>query len=122
MKSVCLKYRQSHQSTSAQECSVQTNRFGGYYQPGNAYSPTRLAGCLDSCHVLAHKNDQEPTVIEFMESAKIGSKDLARKIIDSLKHDTDMPYLERGHRREGAFYIIDTCLELQIELHHLCLY
>ena len=101
--------------------SVQTNRFGGYYQSGTSYSPSRLAECVDSYHVFARSHGREPTVREFMETAKIGGKDLSCKIIHSIKYGIEMRYLERGHRHEGTFSMTDRSLEIQLELYHLYL-
>ena len=101
--------------------SVRTNRHGGYYQPGASYSPARIAECIDSYHFFACEHGRDPTVKEFMQVAKIGGKDIAYKIIHNIKLGTEVPQLERGHRRQGALSLIGTSLQMQSELCHSCL-
>jgi len=111
----------NHKSLQHSVNSVRINRHGGYYQPGCSYSAARIAECVDSYHSFTYRHSREPTVNEFMEAAKIGGKDIARKIIHNIKYGIFIPQLERGHRRQGALSLIDTSLQLQLELYHLYL-
>ena len=58
-----------------------TNCYRGYYTPGYSYSIARIAECIDTCRVLYERDRKLPTMRKFMVKAKIGSKDLAMRLM-----------------------------------------
>ena len=100
---------------------MRPNRFGSYHCPGSACSPQRIAECCDICLNFQENHGRCPTMLEHVPIAKIGSKDLARKLINKAKHGVGMPVVERGHRKKGVFSLKNAPAELELELCALCL-
>jgi len=101
--------------------TMRPNRFGSYYCPGSAYSPQRIAECCDIYLNFQQNHGRCPTILEYMSVAKIGSKDLARKLINKVKYGIDIPVVERGHRKKGVFSLKNAPVELELELYALYL-
>ena len=62
-----------------------------------------------------------PTIRSFMRVAKIGSKDLAARIINSITYELEFKLDKAGHQRQGALSLTLGTDLLNIELHVLCL-
>ena len=82
---------------------MRPNRYGGFYCPGSAYSAQKIAECCQIYCEMTESSGKHPTILEFMSSAKIGSKDLARKVIYKCRHGVDIPAVEQGHRKRVFF-------------------
>ena len=61
------------------------NRFGSHNAPGKSYFPSRIAECVDLFHIFKSRIGRDPTLDEFMKVSKIGHRNLALKIIQSIK-------------------------------------
>ena len=56
-----------------------------------------------------------PILLEFMSLVKIGSKDLARKVIYKCRYNTNVPSFNRGHRKQSVFFK-NASIELELKL------
>ena len=99
--------------------STKVNRNGGYYTPGFGYYACRIAECIDTYHKMNETDGKAPTIRSFMRVAKIGSKDLAARIINSIKYNSQFKQDKAGHQRQGALSLTLGTDLLNIELHIL---
>ena len=97
------------------------NRFGRYYTPGKSYSPSRIAECVDLFHVFRCQIGQDLMLDEFMKVSKIGHRNLALKIIYSMKFSNNLHENKQGHGHKGALSILDPNEELRVEMYFLYL-
>ena len=97
------------------------NRNGGHYTPGHSYSTCRIAECIDTHHCMHERDGKAPSIRACTVVAKIGSKDLASRIVLSIKHEREFKEIKHGHQRQGALSLTMGTDLLNIELHMLCL-
>ena len=83
--------------------STKVNRNGGFCTPGFGYSAFRIAECIDTHHKMNEIDDKAQTISSFMSVDKIGSKDLATRVINRIECELEFKLDESVHQSHGAF-------------------
>ena len=87
----------------------------------HSYSACRIAECTGAHHCVHERDGKAPSIRACVVVAKIGSKDLASRIVHSTKHEREFKEIKHGHQRQGALSLTMGTDFLNIELHMLCL-
>jgi len=97
--------------------SSEINRYSGYYTNGKAFSPSRIAECINTYHVFIAMHDRRPSISKFIIVSKISKRELALKYKNHIKNNTSLVYPIQGHSLTSAFSILDLIGKMHLNLH-----